>query len=86
MGRSWQTLNFKTNKICQQYSVLAFRTANTVVFGQVNSKAPKAEQVFPYAICNNHSFVVFFVDRSIMKLMLVVTVWKISIVGVDAQY
>ena len=29
---------------------------------QVNSKAPKVGQVFPYATCNNHSFVVLFVD------------------------
>ena len=40
------------------------------VFCQANSKAPKAEQVFPHATCNNHSFVVLFVDWSIMKLML----------------
>ena len=37
---------------------------------QVNSKAPKVGQVFPYATCNNHSFAVLFVDWSIMKLML----------------
>ena len=33
-----------------------------VVFCQVNNNAPKVEQVFPYATCNNHSFVVLFVD------------------------
>ena len=32
------------------------------VFGQVNSKALRVEQVFPHATCNNHSFVVLFVD------------------------
>ena len=39
-------------------------------FCQVNNKAPKVEQVFPYASCNNHSFVVLFVDWSIIRLML----------------
>ena len=39
-------------------------------FCQANSKAPKVEQVFSHATCNNHSFVVSFVDWSIMKLML----------------
>ena len=39
-------------------------------FWQANSKAPKVEQVFLHATCNNHSFVVLFVDWSIMKLML----------------
>ena len=29
---------------------------------QTNSKAPKVEQVFLHATCNNHSFVVLFVD------------------------
>ena len=37
---------------------------------QMNSKAPKVGQVFPYTTCNNHSLVVLFVDWSIMKLML----------------
>ena len=39
-----------------------------VFFCQANSKAPKVEQVFLHATCNNHSFVVLFVDWSIMKL------------------
>ena len=60
MGRSWQTLNFKTNKICQQYSVLAFRTTHTMVFfSQANSKAPKVEQVFPYLVVTTTLFVFF---------------------------
>ena len=32
------------------------------VFLQANSKAPKVEHIFPHATCNNHSFVVLFVD------------------------
>ena len=31
-------------------------------FCQMNSEAPKVEQVFPHATCNNHLFVVLFVD------------------------
>ena len=31
-------------------------------FCQAKNKAPKVEQVFPHATCNNHSFVVLFVD------------------------
>ena len=63
-------------------SVLAFRTTHTkkkkkiFFFCQANSKAPKVEQVFPYANCNNHSVVVLFEAD--------VTVWKSSIVRVDA--
>ena len=37
-------------------------THTMVFFCQANSKAPKVEQIFPYATCNNHSFVVLFVD------------------------
>ena len=32
------------------------------VFCQANSKATKVKQAFPHATCNNHSFVVLFVD------------------------
>ena len=49
---------------------------------QANSKSPNVGQVFPNATCNKHSFVVLFVDWSIMKLMLQFE--KVSIVGVDA--
>ena len=45
-------------------------------FCEANSKAHKVEQVFPYAACNNHSFVVLFEAD--------VAVWKSSIVRVDA--
>ena len=53
--------------VCQSF---LFVQPTLWVFCQAYTKAPKVEQVFPYATCNNHSFVVLFVDRSIMKLML----------------
>ena len=62
MGRSWQTLNFKTNKICQQYVSPYFSYNPHCGLLPENSKAPKVGQVFLYATCNNHSFVVLFVD------------------------
>ena len=51
-------------------------------FCQAKSKAPKAEQVFPHATCNHHSFVLFFCG--LIHYEADVTVWKSSIVGVDA--
>ena len=61
----------KQTRSANSMSVLVFRTTHTIyLFCQANSKAPKVEQVFPYATCNNHSFVAFFVYWSIMKLML----------------
>ena len=70
MGRSWQTLNFKTNKICQQYVGPCFPynphyvvvVVVVVVLLFLPRECPKVEQVFPHATCNNHSFVVLFVD------------------------
>ena len=41
---------------------LLFVQPTLCCFFQANSKAPKVEQVFSYATCNNHSFVVLFVD------------------------
>ena len=80
MGRSWQTLNFEINKICQQYVGPCFSYNPHyffyLFFCEANSKAHKVEQVFPYAACNNHSFVVLFEAD--------VAVWKSSIVRVDA--
>ena len=63
----------KQTRSANSMSVLAFRTTQTMLlcfFCQANSKAPKVEQFFPYATSNNHSFVVLFVDWSIMNLML----------------
>ena len=62
MGRSWQTLNFKTNKICQQNVGPYFSYNPHCGLLPENRKVPKVGQVFPYATCNNHSFVVLFVD------------------------
>ena len=71
-GKHWTS---KQTISANSMSVLAFRTTHTMCFlllfcCPANSKAPKVEQVFPCATCNNHSFVVLFVDWSIMKLML----------------
>ena len=67
-GKHWTSKKIRS---ANSMSVLAFRTTHTMFFFcQANSKAPKVEQVFPYATSNNHSFVVLFVDWSIMKLML----------------
>ena len=62
-GRSWQT-NFKTNKICEQYvgPYFSYNPHYGFVAKRISSKVPKVGQVFPYATCNNHSFVVLFVD------------------------
>ena len=61
----------KQTRFANSVSALTFRTTHTIWFCcQANSKAPKAGQVFPYATCNNHSFVILFVDWSSMKLML----------------
>ena len=71
-GKHWtskQTLNFKTNKVCQQY-VGPYFLYNPHCGFDAKRKAPKIGQVFPYTIWNNHSFVVLFVDWSIMKLMI----------------
>ena len=51
------------------------------LFCQVNSKAPKIEQVFLHATCNNHSFCCFVCG--LIHYEADVTVWKSSIVGVD---
>ena len=48
-GRSWQTLNFKTNKICQQYVGPCFSYNPHYFFYffcQANSKAPEVKQFF----------------------------------------
>ena len=46
----------------QDLQQLLFVQPTLWVFCQANSKAPKVEQVFLHATCNNHSFVVLFVD------------------------
>ena len=63
MGRSWQTLNFKTNKICQQYDgpYLSYNPHCGFAAKRIAIKAARIGQVFPHATCNNHSFVVLFV-------------------------
>ena len=53
-----------------------------VVFLSTNNKAPKVEQVFPHATCNK-SLVCCFVC-GLIHYEADVTVWKSSIVGVDA--
>ena len=63
-------LLFACQKNKQDLQQLLFVQPTLWVFCQANSKAPKVEQVFPHATCNNHSFVVLFMDWSIMKLML----------------
>ena len=54
MGRSWQTLRFKTNKICQKYvgPYFSYNPHYVFFFFQANSKAPKVGQISPYAACN----------------------------------
>ena len=60
-GRSNTELQNKQDlpTVCRS---LLFVQPTLRVFYQANSKSPKVEQVFPYATCNNHSFVVLFVD------------------------
>jgi len=85
-GKHWTS---KQTRSANSMSVLGFRTTHTMffcflffvfVFCQANSKAPKEEQVFPYAtlVC---SFVC-----GLIHYEADVTVWKSSIVGVDAWY
>ena len=53
---------------------------------QANSKAPNVGQVFLYAACNSHSRLLFssLFPCGLIHYQADVTVWKSSIVGVDA--
>ena len=67
-GKYWTSKQTRSaNRI---RSLLLVQPTLWFLFCQANSKAPKVGQVFRHATCNNHSFVVLFVDRSIMKPML----------------
>ena len=67
MDRSWQRLTSKQTRSANSMLVLAFRTNHTMV---LLPSELQGSQSRTYATSNNHSFVVLFVDWSIMKLML----------------
>ena len=67
-GKHWTS---KQTRSASSIRSLVFVQPTLCFFCQANMRhRTKVGPFFPYANCNNHSFVVLFVDWSVMKLML----------------
>ena len=85
----WPALSFKTNKICQQYSVLAFRTTHTIFFfffffffAKRIARLPEKNR-FSHTLLVTITLVCFFVC-GLIHYEADITVGKGSIAGVNA--